>query len=450
MFTAIFSTDKEPAKTDLGLQVVDAVEQEVSKSPEADILINAMVFSFTDFRITEALTALTASHHNIKVRIIGDWKQGSPQPGSQLALLARTKPANVLVRFKNDQPYIWDKERRQICWSYGASRGLLHHKTMSIRVAGEPKLLICGSFNWTKAAQKNYENLLFIRNSNDLTRQVMLAMEYEFEAFWSDGKAALSPEEAAKHYQLIRQAFTSNPEINPLTVIGLGEGDGAKPEPLCEDTLSVRQDVQTSGVGEPEQNSALIAFNVRRPCDNKSRCGYHISNSERYFFDANRRYRMSPGNLAIRTLAGATEGDTIILAMHGLSTRSPEYCALLDALRKGVRCLMILDRNASRFSIDKLKRLQAQELLPMQLIIPKKVMHQKYLVHLESDTVVTGTANMSMDAHQRHTEHRLLIRGEQRLTQAFVRNACDMAKAEGYTLALRLYQNAPHEQIAAH
>ncbi len=47
-------------------------------------------------------------------------------------------------------------------------------------------------------------------------------------------------------------------------------------------------------------------------------------------------------------------------------------------------------------------------------------MHQKYIVHPEGQTVLTGTANLSTDASQRHSEHRILWRGDKQATDAFV------------------------------
>lgn len=47
-------------------------------------------------------------------------------------------------------------------------------------------------------------------------------------------------------------------------------------------------------------------------------------------------------------------------------------------------------------------------------------MHQKYVVHPESCTVLTGTANMSTDATRRRTEHRLRWADAPDLTAGFV------------------------------
>jgi phosphatidylserine/phosphatidylglycerophosphate/cardiolipin synthase-like enzyme len=47
------------------------------------------------------------------------------------------------------------------------------------------------------------------------------------------------------------------------------------------------------------------------------------------------------------------------------------------------------------------------------------MMHQKYIVHEETATVVTGTANMSTDASSRHSEHRIRISGCGKLAARF-------------------------------
>ena len=62
-----------------------------------------------------------------------------------------------------------------------------------------------------------------------------------------------------------------------------------------------------------------------------------------------------------------------------------------------------------------------KEKLPIHLrATGRKTMHQKYIVHPEGQTVLTGTANLSTDASHRHSEHRLLWRGDKQATEAFV------------------------------
>ena len=106
-------------------------------------------------------------------------------------VIARRSPTNLLVRYKNDQPYEWDPVHERIRWSYRASRGLLHHKTLGVFVEGSPSALVCGSFNWTAKAAASYENLLILTDDDATSVALMCAVEDEFEAMWSDGLATL-------------------------------------------------------------------------------------------------------------------------------------------------------------------------------------------------------------------------------------------------------------------
>ena len=79
-----------------------------------------------------------------------------------------------------------------------------------------------------------------------------------------------------------------------------------------------------------------------------------------------------------------------------------------------------------------------EQQLPIHLrATGRKVMHQKYIVHPEGATVLTGTANLSTDASDRHSEHRLLWRGDQRATDAFVSDFETMWKRLAPPLASR-------------
>jgi hypothetical protein len=85
----------------------------------------------------EALFTSTAGGEPLRQRVrqvIADWSQGAAGAGRQVGGLARLGLANLIVRFKKDQPYVWDPAAGRMSWSYGASRGLLHHKTLAVLV----------------------------------------------------------------------------------------------------------------------------------------------------------------------------------------------------------------------------------------------------------------------------------------------------------------------------
>jgi phosphatidylserine/phosphatidylglycerophosphate/cardiolipin synthase-like enzyme len=113
-----------------------------------------------------------------------------------------------------------------------------------------------------------------------------------------------------------------------------------------------------------------------------------------------------------------------------LSTRVPEYSALLAAARRGVRLFIVVD---GHIGIKPLSRLAAtafgKEKLPIHFrATGHRTMHQKYIVYPEGQTVLTGTANLSADATHRHSEHRILWRGDKYATDAFIADFMTMWK----------------------
>ena len=114
------------------------------------------------------------------------------------------------MRYKKDQPYVWDAELTPMNWSYQASRGLLHHKTLAVLVDGRPHALLCGSFNWSKRSAKGYENLVVFTRDDTAAIPVMTAVERDFEALWSDGAATLSPDEVRMHFAAIFAEYRNN------------------------------------------------------------------------------------------------------------------------------------------------------------------------------------------------------------------------------------------------
>jgi phosphatidylserine/phosphatidylglycerophosphate/cardiolipin synthase-like enzyme len=48
------------------------------------------------------------------------------------------------------------------------------------------------------------------------------------------------------------------------------------------------------------------------------------------------------------------------------------------------------------------------------------MMHQKYVVNVDTAVVLTGTANMSTDASTRHSEHRIRVSANPGLADQFI------------------------------
>jgi len=376
--------------------------------------VHIMTFAFTDAAVADLLRDIAAAREDLSVRVLADWGQGSPGSGRVLRRLVQAGLPNLSVRYKHDQPYVHDAGTGRIRWSYHASRGLLHHKTLEVLVDGVPTVLVCGSFNWTGAAARGYENLLVVQAGDDRAAMLLDAVQREFAALWSDGAASLSPAEAVAHHAAVLAEFQTRPDLSPADARGIGIGAGAVLPAGRPAEVAVTADV-----------GAEIAFSSRSPGDTTAANGYAGENRIRRLDlrkpgGTVKSVPMTLTSLALDTIVAAAPGDRLLMAMYGLSARVPEYGALLDAARRGVRVSVLLDGTVGGPQVSRLAGAIAREHLPIRVRAGTRTMHQKYLLHPESATVLTGTANMSTDATRRHTEHRIRFRGDERLTEAFL------------------------------
>ena len=400
-------------------QVSATLERAGELARQTPVDLHLMTFAFTDAAVAELVIELAATHPGLTVRVIADWGQGSTGSGRVVRRLAHAGLPNLMVRYKHDQPYVYDPDTDRITWSYAASRGLLHHKTLSVSVAGVPRMLVCGSFNWTGRATRGYENLIVISAGDDPSDEVMAAVEREFAALWADGAATLSPAEAAEHHAAVLAEYRTHPTRSAAEISGIGSGAGAPPLKAAA-PLAAGAPAMPAGDG-----AASIAFSSRSPFDATARNGYAAMNRSRRLDlhkpgGAIKSVPLTLTTLALDTIGSAAPGDRLLLAMYGLSARVPEYGAFLDAARRGVRVSVLLDRAVSGPQVVRLGGVTAREGLPIRVRAGNRTMHQKYLVHPESATVLTGTANMSTDASRRHTEHRIRWRGDPALTARFL------------------------------
>jgi phosphatidylserine/phosphatidylglycerophosphate/cardiolipin synthase-like enzyme len=403
LFTSLAGGD---ALRDRVVGVLRSAASEAAQAQRVDV--HVMTFSFTDDAIAGVLVDLARAHENVSIRVIADWGQGSEGHGRQLRRLELASPANLFVRYKHDQPYEWDPVRRRPRWSYRASRGLLHHKTLGVFVDGAPSTLVCGSFNWTRKAARSYENLLVLGVGD---AALMQAVEDEFEAMWRDGRATLSPEEAHAHYEAVMDEYRRDPALPPRAVVGLTRG--------ADSSLDV-----TDAAGGAFRDGRTIAFSSRSPHQARAEAGYAPGNRARRLElrkpgGATKHVPLTLTNVALDVIARAQRGDRLLVAMYGISHRVPEYGALLDAARRGVRLQVLLDGDVGRGILYRFGDVAYRERLPLQLRAAARMMHQKYIVHPESDTVLTGTANLSTDASARHTEHRFVLRHDAKLAAQF-------------------------------
>src|SRR5262249_9687536 len=135
--------------------------------------VHVMTFAFTDPEIADALADAAARAPKLTIRVLADWSQRIPAQGQQVGRLAALALSDRRVRYAIDQPYTWDAAAARLRWSYRASRGLLHHKTLGVLVEGRPWALACGSFNWTGNAARSYEHLLIVTGADAGSSELM-------------------------------------------------------------------------------------------------------------------------------------------------------------------------------------------------------------------------------------------------------------------------------------
>ncbi len=407
----------------LRARILALIDDACGQAKDHSVDMNIMTFAFTDSDVADALVT-AAQQAGVKIRVIADWTQRATDGLQQVGRLAELAPAGLEIRYKKDQPYVWDATDARMRWSYRASRGMLHHKTLSIIVDGEPWRLLCGSSNWTDTAAGSYENLLVLSDSTRECRTLMSRVEAEFEALWSDGTASLSAVDAQTHYETVADSYRRNALSEPAAIIGLARGRAEQLQVMNPPNYSALDSpgpIDAVGIDLPHYE---IAFSARRPDESTSRAGYSDLNTNRLITLRGPTGRTKIVPLTITTLAldfifRARPGETLMVAMYGLSTRVPEYGALLDMARRGVHLRILLDGKVGRRTAESLSRLCGSERLPIEVKYGYRTMHQKYVVNTASGDVLTGTANMSTDASARHSEHRVSVRGHHCLARQF-------------------------------
>jgi len=406
-------------------RLLDLVHEASALAATRRVDLHVMTFAFTDDRVADALIQAASERPSLNVRLLADWSQRIRARGQKVGRLAALETSNLRVRYSLDQPYVWDEAAGHMRWSYHASRGLLHHKTLGILVERRPWKLACGSFNWTATAMKSYENLLVLTADDPASRALMSRVELEFEALWSDGQSTLSPYEAHRHYHSILEAYDRDPSMPPERVHGLARGTGEVLEALEGECPPVRGTHQfTTPAYAPTDSDVAIAFSARGFGEACRQAGCAVVNQRQRMMLSTPagRLRCVPvtlTNLALDTIFRTKPGHTLRIAMYGLSPRVPEFGALLDAARRGVRMQILLNRFSARQAAMRLIELRNAHALPIEVRTAGRMMHHKYMVEPETGTLVTGTANMSTDASRRHWEHRIRMRARPELAERY-------------------------------
>lgn len=368
--------------------------------------LQVMCFAFTDPEIARALLALCRDHSGLTLRIVADWSQSARGAPTVLERMTAEGLRNLYVKFKLDAPYRPDAAGR-LRYSYAASWGMLHHKTLLILLDGAPHLLALGSYNWTMRGRQAYENLIVTEDPEALS-----GFAAEFAALWSDHRLTATTERA-RHIMARLKAEAA-------------QGRDLRDPLLLADVLGVPEAMPLAPQA-PRRRAAgpvQIAFSGSLPPGLATRAGHAPANDRRAIdllrpSGARRPAPLTLNTLALNAIRDVPAGARLLVAMYALSPRVPEFAALIETGRRGVRLQLLLDGTLGRATATALQGLAARDGLDMTVVITRRRMHQKYLCCPDTGMVLTGTANMTEDATTRHSDHRILWRSNPKLAASF-------------------------------
>ena len=198
---AIFTSEGGALETFRG-KILGSMEDTLRKANGRPVDINMMVFSFTDSVLADEILRLARENPNANFRLLTDWSQMSSSGSRQSARLARTAfdegLDNLDIKFKKDNPYVWDPEQGRPVFSHRNTKGLNHHKGFVTLIEGRPQKMVFGSFKWSLGAMtRNYENLMSLDRKDPDHRGVGF-LQKEFEEFWNRDDVALTYAEARR------------------------------------------------------------------------------------------------------------------------------------------------------------------------------------------------------------------------------------------------------------
>ena len=394
-----------------GASLPQTILREIARAQEfaadgAKVDLQIMCFAFTDSAIATALVALCRDCPNLTLRLIADWSQSAPGTPTMLEHLAAQGLRNLFIKFKLDLPYVSDGTKR-LRYSYGASRGMLHHKTLLISVDSVPKSIVFGSYNWSSRGQRAYENLLL---SDEPALLDIFASE--FLALWTDHRLTGTKERAATIMARIKAESVLGKDLrDPKLITEILGAAQTLPGPVANARRVVDGDI-------------LVALSGSLPIGGAASAGHTPINDRRAINLLRPGGMRRPAPLTLNTLAleairSTPAGASLRVAMYALSPRVPEFGALIDAARRGVRVKLVLDGTIGYRSAAIIDAFAKREDLPLHVQTTRRRMHQKYLCCLETGMVLTGTANMTEDATARHSDHRILWRNSPTLAARF-------------------------------
>jgi hypothetical protein len=181
---------------------------------------------------------------------------------------------------------------------------------------------------------------------------------------------------------------------------------------------------ETTGPRKLVDGAVIVAFSGGHALNPRETAGHCSRNDRRALALLRAGGQRRPAPLTLNTLAldairSVPDGARLNAAMYALSNRVPEFQALFEAARRGCRVRLLLDRRINRAGIERLGTLGREAGLPIEIRSTKRRMHQKYLSCPDTGMVLTGTANMTLDATMRHADHRILFRHAPELAAEF-------------------------------
>lgn len=372
--------------------------------------LQVMCFALTDADVAQALIDLAHAQPDLIVRVLADWSQAGRSGASLLPRIGDEAPRNLFVKFKLDLPYEKGPSGA-MRYAYRASLGLLHHKTLCLLSDGRPISLTLGSMNWSKRALVAYENLITLDTVDHPGEQrVRQSFADEFDAFWKDhGLSA-----AQGRVERIRQQYLADRQI--------GLAEARAPADYFGTSHAERDPPRQAR--RLEDCSLVAAFSGALPSSGVTTGGFAPLNDRRALSlrrpsGGERPAPLSLTTLSLQAIRSIPPDASARLAMYALSPRTAEYGALLDAARRGVRIDVILDGRIGSATATALRVRARREGLALRVKTTRRRMHQKYLCCPETGLVLTGTANMTVDAEARHADHRLLIQSDISLCASF-------------------------------
>jgi competence ComEA-like helix-hairpin-helix protein len=127
---------------------------------------------------------------------------------------------------------------------------------------------------------------------------------------------------------------------------------------------------------------------------------------------------------AASVTAGATDlfnraksGESISVAMYGMSPSAPEFVSLAAAAKRGAKVRVVLNDDGTQNAVAALKALAAQGLSVEVRIQSAKTMHEKFGV--VGDDVFFGSANFSESSTTKHSENRVTVKNDAEVAGEF-------------------------------